>query len=92
MLALFTSTNTANAGSWSNPIYDRLIAQASNAPAFNNRRWNTLLKAEGVLMKNQSVTPLLQPASTYLINPKLNGVQYNTVGTQSHFKGAYFVK
>lgn len=92
MLALFTSTNTANAGSWSDQTYDRLIAQASNAPAFNNRRWNTLLKAEGVLMKNQSVTPLLQPASTYLINPKLNGVQYNTVGTQSNFKGAYFVK
>lgn len=92
MLALFTSDSTANTGNWCNETYDELIAEASNAPTFNTRRWNTLLKAEGLLMKNQGVTPLFQPASTYLINPKLNGVQYNTVGTLSNFKEAYFVK
>ncbi|WP_245155313.1 peptide ABC transporter substrate-binding protein [Levilactobacillus yiduensis] len=92
MLALFTSDNAANTGYWFSERYDELIAQASNAPAFNSQRWKTLLKAEGELMKDQGVTPLFQPASTYLINPKLNGVQYNTVGTQSNFKGAYFVK
>lgn len=43
-------------------------------------------------MAEQGVTPLIQPASTYLVNPHLNGVQFNTVGTQSNFKGAYFVK
>lgn len=92
MLALYTSSSTANLGHWSNPTYDELVAEASNAPSFNSHRWQTLLKADGVLMTQQGVTPLLQPASTYLINPKLNGVQYNTVGTQSNFKEAYFVK
>jgi len=92
MLALFTSSSMSNTGKWSSPTYDRLVEQASNAPSFNCTRWNTLLQAEGVLMKDQGVTPLFQPASTYLVNPKLNGVQYNTVGTQSNFKGAYFVK
>jgi len=92
MLALFTSTSMANTGQWADSAYDQLIAQASTAPAFNSTRWKTLLKADGVLMKSQGVTPLFQPASTYLVNPKLNGVQYNTVGTQSNFKGAYFVK
>jgi len=92
MLALFTSSNMANTGHWSSAAYDKLIAQASNAPSFNNRRWRTLLAAESRLMQDQGVTPLFQPASTYLINPKLNGVQYNTVGTQSNFKEAYFVK
>ena len=82
----------ANTGHWSSAAYDKLIAQASNAPSFNNRRWRTLLAAESRLMQDQGVTPLFQPASTYLINPKLNGVQYNTVGTQSNFKEAYFVK
>ncbi|WP_367296211.1 peptide ABC transporter substrate-binding protein [Levilactobacillus yonginensis] len=92
MLALFTSSNMANTGHWSSATYDKLIARASNAPSFNNRRWRTLLAAESRLMQDQGVTPLFQPASTYLINPKLNGVQYNTVGTQSNFKEAYFVK
>ncbi|MDT6981290.1 peptide ABC transporter substrate-binding protein [Levilactobacillus zymae] len=92
MLSLYTSTSTANTGHWQNFDYDDLVAQASNAPSFNNRRWKTLLKADGILMQHQGVTPLFQPASTYLINPHLNGVQFNTVGTQSNFKEAYFVK
>lgn len=92
MLSLFTSNSTANTGRWSNPTYDQLVAEASNAPSFNSRRWKLLLQAEQVLMRTQGVTPLFQPASTYLINPKLNGVQFNTVGTQSNFKAAYFVK
>jgi len=92
ILSLFTSNNTANIGHWSSATYDRLIDTASNAPTFNNQRWRTLLDAEGVLMKDQGVTPLIQPASTYLVNSRLNGVLYNTVGTQSNFKSAYFVK
>ncbi|CAJ1229264.1 peptide ABC transporter substrate-binding protein [Levilactobacillus zymae] len=92
MLSLYTSTSTANTGHWRNFDYDDLVAQASNAPAFNARRWKTLLKADGILMQHQGVTPLFQPASTYLVNPHLNGVQFNTVGTQSNFKEAYFVK
>nr|WP_225421784.1 peptide ABC transporter substrate-binding protein [Levilactobacillus fujinensis] len=92
MLALYTRSSTANLGHWSNQTYDNLVAEASNATSFSTHRWQTLLKADGVLMAQQGVTPLLQPASTYLINPKLNGVQYNTVGTQSNFKEAYFVK
>lgn len=91
MLDLFTTDNAANFGHWSDETYDDLIDQASNAPSFNSKRWQTLLKAEGVLMSEQGVTPLIQPASTYLVNPKLNGVVYNTVGTQSNFKSAYFV-
>ncbi|GEO69757.1 peptide ABC transporter substrate-binding protein [Levilactobacillus acidifarinae] len=92
MLSLYTSTSTANTGHWRNFTYDDLVAQASTAPAFNTHRWKTLLKADGILMQQQGVTPLFQPASTYLINPHLNGVQFNTVGTQSNFKEAYFVK
>ncbi|WP_232842755.1 MULTISPECIES: peptide ABC transporter substrate-binding protein [Lactobacillaceae] len=92
MLSLFTSSNTANIGHWSNQAYDKLIDEASNAPSFNSRRWKNLLAAEGMLMRDQGVTPLVQPASTYLVNSKLNGVIYNTVGTQSNFKSAYFVK
>lgn len=92
ILSLFTSNNSANIGHWSNKTYDHLIDQASNAPSFNSKRWHTLLAADGVLMKEQGVTPLIQPASTYLVNPKLNGVIYNTIGTQSNFKSAYFVK
>lgn len=92
MLALFTSHNSANTGHWSNETYDQLVEKASNAPAFNSQRWQTLLRAEAVLMRDQGVTPLFQPASTYLVNPHLNGVQFNTVGTQSNFKQAYFVK
>ena len=92
MLSLFTSSNSANIGHWANQAYDDLIDEASNAPSFNSKRWQTLLSAEGMLMKDQGVTPLVQPASTYLVNPKLNGVLYNTVGTQSNFKSAYFVK
>lgn len=92
ILSLFTSHNSANVGHWSSTTYDSLIDRASNAPTFNSKRWQTLLSAEGLLMRDQGVTPLLQPASTYLVDPQLNGVLYNTIGTQSSFKTAYFVK
>lgn len=92
VLSRFTSNSTANTSYWSNDDYDRLIEQASTAPTFNAQRWHTMLRATGILMAEQGVTPLIQPASTYLVNPHLNGVQFNTVGTQSNFKGAYFVK
>lgn len=58
MLALFTTTNSANTTRWHNRDYDRLVAQASNATAFNTQRWRTLLKADGILMREQGVTPL----------------------------------
>ena len=92
MLAPFTQTGTASPSDWASPTYDRLVNQASTAATFSTARWQALLQADGLLMRDQGVTPLIQPASTYLVSPQLNGVQANTVGTQANFKEAYFVK
>ncbi|URW90632.1 peptide ABC transporter substrate-binding protein [Lacticaseibacillus paracasei] len=77
-LDLFTSDNTYNDGKWSNAEYDALIKQSKTTDATNaTARWNTLLKAQELLTKEQGVVPLYQRVQTTLQRKTITGLNYN---------------
>lgn len=77
-LDLFTTDNTYNDGKWSNAQYDALIKQSKTTDASNpTARWNTLLKAQELLTKEQGVVPLYQSVQTTLQRKTITGLKYN---------------
>lgn len=77
-LDLFTSDNSYNDGKWANSEYDALIKQSNTTDATNaTARWNTLLKAQELLTKEQGVVPLYQRVQTTLQRKTITGLKYN---------------
>lgn len=92
-LDILTSTNSYNNGQWTNKQYDAYIKAADNAPAGQDQqRWNDMVSAEKVLLKDQGVIPLYQVTMPQLLNPKVKGLIYNTAGTPFNFKEMYVAK
>lgn len=91
-LQIMTTRSRHNYGHWENERYNDLVTKVSSSNLSAIDRWNTMLTAEEVLMKDQGVTPLYQQATSYLTNPKLNGVIHNSSGVASDYKQAYMVK
>jgi oligopeptide transport system substrate-binding protein len=67
-LGLFVSTSGNNWTNWSNPDYDRLIAQTDRT-ADPQIRLEIFQQAEALLLESAPVTPLNFGARTYLIHP-----------------------
>lgn len=92
-LDLFTSDNSYNNGKWKNTEYDKLIQASKTTDAGNaNKRWNDLVKAEKILMKEQGISPIYQQANATLVKSKVKGVIYNPAGVNYNFKDAYIAK
>ncbi|AEV95932.1 peptide ABC transporter substrate-binding protein [Pediococcus claussenii] len=92
-LGLFTSDNSFNNGKWKNAEYDKLINSANNADANNpEKRWDDMVQAEKVLMKNQGVVPLFNGVIPQMMNSKIKGLVYNTAGIPYNWKNAYIEK
>lgn len=92
-LDILTSTNSYNNGQWTNKQYDAYIKAADNAAAGQDQqRWNDMVSAEKVLLKDQGVIPLYQVTMPQLLNPKVKGLIYNTAGTPFNFKEMYVAK
>lgn len=89
-LDILTSKNTNNKSQWKNAEYDRLIDNSNeadgNKPA---KRWQDMIAAQNLALKEQAIVPLYQSGETWLINEKLQGVIYNTAGVNYNFKNAH---
>lgn len=82
-----------NHGKFSDKEYDALLKKIQTSDLENlNTRWQDLIKAQKVLVDKQATIPLYQPASSYLINPKLKGVVTHNLGTPLDVTRAYLVK
>lgn len=91
--AIMTQTSRYNFGHWKNREYDALIDQITEYETDDPEvRWQQMLKAEALLMQDQPIVPLYQQATSYLTNPRLNGVVYNVTGVAADYKSAYLVK
>ena len=92
-LQMFTTKSPQNHTGWSNEEYDQAIADSNDKDADNNKaRWQDMIKAEKVLLKDQAVTPLYRMNNVDLVNPKLKGVLYNHVNGHYTYKTAYLTK
>ncbi|KRM05553.1 oligopeptide-binding protein [Liquorilactobacillus ghanensis DSM 18630] len=92
-LDLFTSSNPENNGKWKNTQYDKLIEASKTTDASNTtKRWNDMVQAEKILMKDQGIAPIYQQSLATLVKPKVKGVIYNSAGVNYNFKNAYISK
>lgn len=92
-LNILTSGNGSNNSQWSNSEYDKLI-KASNGKDSGNAdaRWNDMVKAQNILLKDQGITPLYQSGEAWLVRPYVKGIIYNTAGANYDYKYAYIKK
>jgi oligopeptide transport system substrate-binding protein len=89
-LQILQKNSAYNYGKWDNAEYNELVKKAQNSDANNaNQRWQDMIQAEQIVMKEQAVSPLYQTVYSYLKNPKVKGVIHNTAGTQWNYKYAY---
>ena len=54
--------------------------------------WMIVLKIERVLLTEQGVVPLYQPAEAWMVRPTVKNVVYNGAGANYNFKYAYVEK
>ena len=92
-LALAQTGNSTNNGDWSNATFDQLIKASSTTDATNaEKRYDDLVNAEKVLMKDQGVIPLYQPATAELWRPTVHGYVWNPAGMSRGYKEVYVTK
>ncbi|WP_412989224.1 peptide ABC transporter substrate-binding protein [Pediococcus siamensis] len=91
-LQLEETGNAYNFGSYSNKQFDKYMELAADRDANNEeKRYDDYLKAEKILMKDQAVSPMDQPALTYLHNPKVKDAT-TTASGGTYLKSAYVAK
>lgn len=89
-LQLFTSDNSQNNGKWSNKEYDKLIDAANTTDSGNTeKRWNDMVKAEQILLKDQGIAPLYQQGQSFLRRSNIKGIVYNSAGLNFDYKQMY---
>ncbi|AJY60813.1 peptide ABC transporter substrate-binding protein [Lactobacillus helveticus] len=87
-LDLNTSKNSQNWEKYSDPTYDKLVADSKVTPS-ETKRWDDLVKAEQRIISTQGVTPLYHPEEAWMVRPSVKNVIYNGAGAPYNFKGAY---
>ena len=81
-LQLFRSGGEQNYGKFSNEEYDKLLTESATTYATDNeKRWNTLLDAQKVLIDHSPVTPLYQASEAFLVNDRVEGLVYRAIGS-----------
>ncbi|AJA23317.1 TPA: peptide ABC transporter substrate-binding protein [Bacillus thuringiensis] len=88
-LDLFTTDSTYNFDKYSNKAYDELIHQVKTDLAGNeNTRWETMKRAEKILLEDGAVAPFYQPGRSYLQRSSINGIVTNDFGGEFNYKWA----
>lgn len=81
-LEMHTTTNGNNRTGYSNPAYDRIIAE-SGTVADPAKRLEKLLEGERLLMEDMPVIPIYYYALTEMRNPRLRNALPNPLGMYS---------
>lgn len=88
-LDLFTTDSTYNFDKYSNQAYDELIHQVKTDLAGNEKaRWETMKRAEKMLLEDGAVAPFYQSGRSYLQRSSINGIVTNNFGGEFNYKWA----
>jgi oligopeptide transport system substrate-binding protein len=82
-LGLFVKDGGYNWTGWSNPDYDRLLAEADQATNAEQRR-ALLDRAEALLLETAPIAPVFHGAQTYLLHPAVQGWPPSLLGTRRY--------
>ncbi len=88
-LELFLTGVTNNYPRYSNTDYDALINAAGKGDLSGkpDERWAAMIEAERIFLEDDAgITPLYQSGYTFLVNPKVSGIEPHTVGVQFIYK------
>ena len=87
-LELLSSTNVHDYGQYKNAAYDAIIA-AARTPAMENdisARWDSLKKAEQIILGEAGIFPTVQNGLGMLVNPKVHGMEVRNVGVTWNYR------
>ncbi|MGN7895188.1 peptide ABC transporter substrate-binding protein [Bacillus sp. 22475] len=88
-LDIFTTDSSYNFDKYSNKQYDELIHQVKTDLAGDeNARWETLKRAEKILLEDGAVAPLFQQGRSYLQRSSIKGIVTNDFGGEFNYKWA----
>lgn len=79
MLEIMQTGNSFNYGLFSNIQYDKLVSDAKKT-SDNIIRMNYMISAEKILIDEMPLIPLYHRAFALMVNPKLKGIVYNSLG------------
>lgn len=71
-LNLFTKDNTNNFGGYESAAYNKEMTLVHNETN-ETTRWNEMIKAEKILMKDLPIIPVFNQGGGYIINPEYTG-------------------
>ena len=92
-LDIWESDSSYNSSKWHNAEFDQLLDDAENKYGNNaTKRWDTLVKAEKLLLKEQATIPLYQSNNLQLLKSKVKGINYNPSGVPYDWKTTYIAK
>lgn len=87
-LELFQTENGNNTSGYSNEEFDTLIDQARVEVNDLSGRWDKLLEAEKILMKDAAIGPIYQRANAVLQKDYVEGIAEHLVGADYTYKWA----
>lgn len=89
-LTILTSKSNSNMGHYQSKDFDQLMLNADGKDALNAKnRYQDLVSAGKIILKDQAVTPLYESRSHILTNSKLKGVVYNKFSGAADYRKAY---
>ncbi|MEN8907705.1 MAG: peptide ABC transporter substrate-binding protein [Clostridiales bacterium] len=82
-LDLFLTDVINNYPNYTDKEYDKLVKSSANELSGDAKaRWDAMISAEEILLdKGAAIVPLYQTGYSYLVNPKVKGIEDHTVGT-----------
>ncbi len=92
-LDIWESDSSYNSSKWHSAEFDQLLDDAENKYGNDaNKRWDALVKAEKLLLKEQATIPLYQSNNLQLLKSKVKGINYNPSGVPYDWKTTYIAK
>ena len=93
MLDVVYGASSYNNGGYSNKKVDQLIDDAKGVHANDALlRWNDMLEAHQIALEEVALIPLYQKGEAMLRDPKIKGININSVGARYSYKDAYIVE
>lgn len=86
---VLSSSNPQNYGKYNSPAYDSQLARARRNGNDEKAFWQNMRNAQQLLNDDMPVVPLYTMTESHLVNPKLSGVLYHSVG-ETDYTRAYF--
>lgn len=78
-LDLWVTGGGNNDAGYSNPEYDKLVAQAKSEPD-QDKRWELMKQAEDILMADMPIVPIYYYTQVKAANPDVKGIRVSSLG------------